>query len=272
MRYLNVGISYQTDVFDGLKVRTFGLEAAIPEPLSTPDCFLELIRVTKNITTSCARDAGGISLRWQAAAHNQSLDCARFTPTPSSPPQQKSSSRAGNKQMAANTSRKRVTFKDFFTTSPQHDSNSSRDDDTAAVRDSGDAATIAAPTAAPLSTVLIVAGSSWAGLELGRTLHASGRATVLLFDQRPPLAVLRPGLRWCQGREEFDPQLLAEALEANALVETVVHLGVAAAGGCGAGLSGERARQRIVEVSSGSAWSRPWWCGRVERRGRFGVL
>jgi hypothetical protein len=55
----------------------------------------------------------------------------------------------------------------------------------------------ASPLDAP---ILITAGSSWAALHLGRALLDRGCPKVLLFDQRPPLCPLEPGLVWCQVR------------------------------------------------------------------------
>jgi hypothetical protein len=100
--------------------------------------------------------------------------------------------------------------------------------------------------APPSRTVLVTGGSTWAGLALGRALLSKGW-TVLLFDQRPPLCALPPGLEWCQGREAADPHLLAEALAVNGPVGAVVHLGMAAAGGG----DGTEAQERVLKVRGG---------------------
>ncbi|KAI8472050.1 MAG: hypothetical protein J3K34DRAFT_219274 [Monoraphidium minutum] len=95
--------------------------------------------------------------------------------------------------------------------------------------------------------VCITAGCSWAGLRLAHALRARGAREVLLFDQRPPLAALEPGLVWCQGREVQEPERLSEALALHGPVDAVVHLGPCAAGCAGDLLAGAAERWRAVE-------------------------
>lgn len=100
--------------------------------------------------------------------------------------------------------------------------------------------------------VLITAGCSRTGLALCHTLHARGK-TVLLYDQRPPLSVLKPGVIWCQGTLA-DCQLLSEALSVHGPVGAVVYLGVRAAPQAGSeGQSSVHARPSFIQVCAKAA-------------------